>query len=98
VAVALQDLAQRAHVHADRAVADPIELPLGLEAFDRFARDDRQQHVAKAVLPDRQPLFVERDGALAVCRASLRGEVGIARGEQRRLGPAFGVNVPRLLE
>ncbi len=28
------------------------------------------------------PLFVERDGALAVRRGSLRGEVSIARGEQ----------------
>jgi hypothetical protein len=37
---------------------------------------------ANAVLDDRQPLFVERDGALAVRRGSLRGEVGIARGEQ----------------
>jgi hypothetical protein len=65
VAVALQDLAQRAHVHVDRAVADPIEFPLGLEPFDHLARDGRQQHVANAVLHDRQPLFVERDCALA---------------------------------
>jgi hypothetical protein len=44
VAVALQDLAQCPHVHIDRAVADPIEVPLGLEAFDRLARDGRQQN------------------------------------------------------
>jgi hypothetical protein len=65
VAVALQDLARRARVHVDRAVADPIVFPLGLEAFDQLARDGRQQHVADAVLHDRQPLFVERDDALA---------------------------------
>ena len=69
VAVALQDLAQRAHVHVDGAVADPIELPLGLESFDRLARDGRRQHVAEAVLHDRQPLLVERDGALAMTTA-----------------------------
>ncbi len=99
MAVTLQDLAQRPHVHVDRAVADPIKLTLGLEAFDRFPRNGRQQDVAETVLHDRQALLVERDGALAVCRGSLRGDVGIARGEQpawaglRRQGA-----VPRLLD
>jgi hypothetical protein len=32
VAVAFQDLAQRAHVRVDRADADPIEFPPGLES------------------------------------------------------------------
>jgi hypothetical protein len=36
-----------------------------LEAFDYLARDGRPQHVANAVLHDRQPLFVKHDGALA---------------------------------
>jgi hypothetical protein len=40
-----------------------------MEAFDHFARDGRQQHVANAVLHDRQPLFVKRDGALAFAEA-----------------------------
>ena len=66
VAAALQDLAQCPPVHVDPAVADPIEVPLRLEAFDRLARDGRQQNVAEAVLHDRQALLVERDAALAV--------------------------------
>ena len=54
----------------------------------------------RAPLPaDRQALLVERDGALAICRGSLRGDVGITRGEQ----PAWAGlrrqrTIPRLLD
>jgi hypothetical protein len=37
----------------------PHKLPLGLEGFDRFERDGREQHVTEAVLHDRQPLLVD---------------------------------------
>jgi hypothetical protein len=76
------------HVHVDRAIPDAIELPFGLEAFDGFARDGRQQHVAEAVLHDPRPLLIERDGALAVRRGLLRGEAGMARGEQGPEAPS----------
>ena len=82
VAVALQDLAQCPHVHVDRAVADPIELSLRLEAFDRLARHGGQQAVAEPALHDRQALLVERDAALAVCVPPRRGAVGIDCCEQ----------------
>jgi hypothetical protein len=81
------------HGHSESArrnVADRIKLPLGLQAFDRLARDGRQQHVAEAVLHDANRCSSNATVRSRFAVARFGGVIGIARANSR-LGPAFGI-------